>query len=272
MTLTGNSCLAPSRRSLIDAQIVSSWSKISPCASVPVLQQAVERADDADADPIVEQRNVPEPGVGFVGMHDEGCALVDPLVPPAPFEVSVDRRLLQRRLHFADPQPPGDESALTCGVHRNRGAEATLRAIRHLYHHAGSAAPNCARASRFIITRDVTLEQHIEHHGALDHLDAVVSGVVEHHLVKLAAQHLPRHRALVWVRVAKVEGRRGFAGTTVELDAVFLRKGTFSQPVQHAQPLEGPVGARHERLADLELGRLLPFEKNDLVASRRDQG
>ena len=51
----------------------------------------------------------------------------------------------------------------------------------------------------------VAVEQHLQHADPFVHLDAVLAGVVEHHLVELAAQHLPGLRALVRLVVAEVE-------------------------------------------------------------------
>ena len=52
------------------------------------------------------------------------------------------------------------------------------------------------------------LEDDVEHADAFVRNHAVLARVFEHHLVELAARHLPRLRALVWLVVVKVERLR----------------------------------------------------------------
>ena len=56
--------------------------------------------------------------------------------------------------------------------------------------------------------RAVALEEHVHDADAFVHGDAVLAGVLEHHLVELAAHDLPRLRALVRLVVPEVERRR----------------------------------------------------------------
>ena len=58
----------------------------------------------------------------------------------------------------------------------------------------------------------VAVEQHFQHAGRLVDLDALLAGVVEHHRVELAADHLPGLRALVRLVVVEVERGRQLAG------------------------------------------------------------
>ena len=49
-------------------------------------------------------------------------------------------------------------------------------------------------------------------------------------------------------------------------------EGAVSELVEHTEPFEGPVGLRHQGLADCEAGELLPLEEPDLAAGCGDEG
>ena len=51
----------------------------------------------------------------------------------------------------------------------------------------------------------LAVEQHVEHARPFVDLDAVLAGVVQHHLVELAAEHLPGLRAFVRLVVVEVK-------------------------------------------------------------------
>ena len=114
-------------------------------------------------------------------------------------------------------------------------------------------------------------QQHVEHAHALVRLDAVLARVVEHHLVELAAHHLPGLRALVRLVVPEVEGRRQLAVRVDELDAVLLDEVALLHLRQHVEPLQHPVGLRDQRLADVEAREALALEELDRVALLGDQ-
>ncbi len=90
----------------------------------------------------------------------------------------------------------------------------------------------------------VALEQHVEHAHALVRLHAVLAGVVEHHLVELAAHHLPGLRALVRLVVPEVERRRQLAAGVDELHAVLLDEVALLHLVEHVEPLRAPSRSR----------------------------
>ena len=121
-------------------------------------------------------------------------------------------------------------------------------------------------------TRTIALEQHVDDMNAVEGLDAVLARVVEHHLVELAAHHLPGLRTLVRLVVPEVERRRQLAVGVDELDAVLLDEVAALHLRQHVQPLEDPVGLGDERLADVEARKRLALEQPDLEAVLRQQG
>ena len=113
--------------------------------------------------------------------------------------------------------------------------------------------------------RALALEEHLQHAHALVHLDAVLARVVEHHLVELAAHDLPGLRALVRLVVPEVERRRQLAARVDELHAVLLDEVALLHLVQHAEPLEHPVGLGDQRLADVEAREALALEERDAL-------
>jgi hypothetical protein len=71
-------------------------------------------------------------------------------------------------------------------------------------------------------------------------IDAVLAGVLEHHLIELAAHDLPGLRALVRLVVVEVERRRFLAGGVHELHAVLLDEVALLHLLEHVEPLEAP--------------------------------
>ena len=67
---------------------------------------------------------------------------------------------------------------------------------------------------------------------------AALDRFIEHHLVELAAHHLPRLRALVRLVVPEVERRRELAARVHELHAVLLDEAAGPHLRQHAEAVE----------------------------------
>jgi hypothetical protein len=108
---------------------------------------------------------------------------------------------------------------------------------------------------------------------ALVCVDAVLARVVQHHPVELAADDLPRLRALVRLVVPEVERRREFAARVHELHAVLLDEVASLHLRQHVQPLQHPVGFRNQRFADVKTRKALALEQPDANAVlREDRG
>ena len=70
----------------------------------------------------------------------------------------------------------------------------------------------------------IPIEQYFEDTYAFVHIDTVLAGVVEHHLVELTAHHLPGLLALVRFVVPEIERRRLLSLRVHELHAVFPDK------------------------------------------------
>ena len=155
--------------------------------------------------------------------------------------------LFSTRIPDAQPQPVQDQAVLAAGVDDDLGAR-TSRIVP---------------SSRLIRDADgaVALEQHVEHARAFVDVDAVLARVVEHHLVELAAHHLPGLRALVRLVVPEVERRRQLAVRVDELHAVLLDEVALLHLRQHVEPLQHPVGLGNQRLADVKARKLLALEQ-----------
>ena len=173
------------------------------------------------------QRDVPEPALLARGLDHDGRPFVAARVAVGTFPVGPDRTLVEHGVPDAQPQPVLDQPDLPAGIDHDLGAHLALGAILAFDPHADGA---------------VALEQHVEHAHALVHLHAVLARVVEHHLVELAAHHLPGLRALVRLVVPEVERRRQLAARVDELDAVLLDEVALLHLRQHVQALQHPVG------------------------------
>ena len=102
-------------------------------------------------------------------------------------------------------------------------------------------------------------------------LDAVLAGVVEHHVVELAAHDLPRLGTFMRLVVRKIKGRRQPAARVHELHAVFLDEVAVVHFRKHVQPLQDPVGFRNQRFADVKPWKALALEQLDAHALLREQ-
>ena len=118
----------------------------------------------------------------------------------------------------------------------------------------------------------VAVESHIEDTRLLVNVNAVLAGVVEHHVVEFAAKHLPRLRAFVRVVLEEVERLRFFALIVGERDRVLLGERGCLHLVEHAEPAEREVRVRHERFADVEAGKLFPLEEANRVTLLGNEG
>jgi hypothetical protein len=84
----------------------------------------------------------------------------------------------------------------------------------------------------------VPFKQHIDDTDTLLSVHSMLAGVVEHHLVELAADDLPGLRALVRFVVPEVQRGRRLSASVDELNTVLLREVTPLHLVQHVESLE----------------------------------
>ena len=96
--------------------------------------------------------------------------------------------------------------------------------------------------------RAVAVEKHLKHAHALVHFDAVLARIVEHHLVELAAPHLPGLRLLARLVVGEIERLGQLAVLVHELHAFLADEVAFLELRQHAEPLERPVSLGNQAI------------------------
>ena len=222
----------------------------------PSLEQRIERGDDADADDVVVQRNVPEPSLSIGGLEHHRRAFVAPGVAIGAFPVGPDGALVEHRVPDPEAHLVLEQAVLSAGVDDHLGAHLTIGATLRTDRDADRA---------------VVLEQDLDDANAFVHVDAVLARVVQHHLVELAAHHLPRLGALVRLVVPEVERRRELPVGVRELHAVLLDEAARLHLRQHVEPLEHPVRLGNERLADVKPRKALAFEQLHAHALLRQQ-
>ena len=142
----------------------------------------VEGGDDAHADHIVGQGDVPEPADLAGRLHHQRAPGIAALLPPRTLEVRPDRGLLEDGIPLPQAQPVENHAALAGRVDDHL-------APRHALVPCIVDGPHA----------DGTLsgEQHLEHANPLMHVDAVPAGIVEQQLVEILPRHLPGARTLV---------------------------------------------------------------------------
>src|SRR5205807_2851131 len=112
---------------------------------------------------------------------------------------------------------------------------------------------------------------HFENARPFVHRHALVTGVIEQQLIKLATPDLPGLRRRVRLVIDKVKRLRQLAVLVDELDAVLFDKMAAAHLAEHVEPLQDPIGLRNERLADVEAREALALEKLDAIAALREQ-
>ncbi len=234
------------RDSLLDRRALRDLFLVGLRVRAAALEEVVEGGDDPDAHGVVVKRDVPEPAVAARGLEHHGGALVPPGVAVRPLPVGPDGALVENRVPDAKPQAVLDDPRLAAGVHHDLGPHLPSLAVFALY-----LDPH----------RPTAFEQDVQNAHALVGGGPVLPGVLEHHLVELAAHHLPGLRALVGLVVPEVEGRRELAARVDELDAVLLHEVALLHLGQHAEPLQHPVGLRDQGFADVEARELLALEE-----------
>src|SRR5206468_1162573 len=118
----------------------------------------------------------------------------------------------------------------------------------------------------------LSFEQYFGYVHAFVRFDTVLAGILQHHPVEFAAHYLPGLRALVRLVVPEVEWRRQLSAGAHKLHTVLLDEMAAAHLVQHVQTPQHPVCFRDERFADMEAGKVLPFEQLDLKTLLRHEG
>ena len=200
--------------------------------------------------------DVPEPTLPVARLEDHRRAFVAASVAIGAIPVRPDRTFIQDGIPQAKLETVLEQSRLAAGVHDHLRVDFTACAVGILDADTG---------------RPVALEEDVEHVDAFMGIDAVLARVVEHHLVELAADHLPRLRALVRFVVPEVERGRQLAARIYELHAVLLDEVAPLHLRQHVETLQDPVGLRNQRLADVEARKFLALEQPHTNATLREQ-
>ena len=221
-----------------------------------LVEQMFERRDDPDADRVVVLRDVPEPPLLVAGLNHERGAFVAAAIAVRAFPVGPDRPLVQDRVPDPQLEPVLQHRGLPAGVDHDlrKHVSIVVLLVANLHAH-----------------RTVAVEQHLENAHAFLRVDAVLAGVVEHHLVEFAADHLPGLRAFVRLVVPEVEGRRLPAARVDELHAVLLDEGAGLHLRQHVELLQHPVGLGNQRLPDVKAGESIALEELHTIAALSDE-
>ena len=214
-------------------------------------EQVIERRDDAHADTVVVQRDVPEPAVPAGGLNHHRRAFVAPGVAVGALPVGPDGALVQHRIPQAQPQAVHQQPVLAARVDDDGRADVAPRAAFGLNRDTGGS---------------IAVEEDVDDADSLVRLHALLTRVVEHHLVELAPDHLPGLRTGVGLVVPEVERRGQLARGVHELDAVLLDETALLQFRQHVEPFEHPVRLRDQRFTDVEARKPLALEQLDAAA------
>ena len=112
----------------------------------------------------------------------------------------------------------------------------------------------------------VSIENHLLDRNTLMNSRPLVAGVLDEHLVKNRAGHLPGNGALVVQGLEKIERARLLARRVRELDAVLADERAFLELFQESHALEGPVSIGHQRFTNVMTWELFFFKEHDAAA------
>ena len=171
-------------------------------------------------------------------------------------EIIPDGNFFQVLVILANALLVGDQRLLPGGIDHDPGRDLPRRAVGLLHlDPTGHPIPH----------------DHPQHASLVHALGSLLCSVLKEHPVEFRPLHLPGPGAFTWIMLLEKE-RAGFlAGAADKLHACFLHVVTLLHPVKHAEPLEAPVGFRHQRFADMKTGNRLAFQKQGLVASLGNQ-
>ena len=225
-----------------------------------VREQVLTLGDHAHAHRIVGQGDVPEPA-SVRQKGDRRRALVPARVAQGAAKIGPDGDLVQHGIAL----PP------VIGLDGPCASPAGIDGQRCLHRVAGAVA-----AHRLDPAHLAVIAQQSNGLGRLADLSPFLAGVVQQHLVELAAEHLPRHGRLVVHVLEEVKGGRDLALRAGKLHGILPRKGRSVHAFNHTDPLQGEVAERQQRLADVVAGEPLFFEHQHPAAvlgqDRRGRG
>ncbi len=213
-----------------------------------VLEEVIETGDDAHADDVVMQWDIPEPAGFALRLQDDRGAFVPARVAIGPFPIRPQTRFAKRLVPVAESQAAADHGSLAAGIDDDLGTDFVLRAVFAGEFHADGPLP---------------FPQDFEDADPLVHLHAVLAGVVEHHLVEFTAEDLPGLRAFVRLVVVEIKGLRKPAALADELDAVLFYEGAAAHFFEHVEPLEDPICLGDEGFADVKSREVVALEEDD---------
>jgi hypothetical protein len=138
-------------------------------------------------------RDVPEPALLVGSLKHERRAFVAAGVAVRSFPVRPDCALVQDGVPEPQLEAVLQHRGLAARIHDNFGEHLAIVVLLVANLHAD---------------RPVAVEEHFQHPHPLLCVDAVLTGVVQHHRVELAAHDLPGLRAFVRLVVPEVKRRR----------------------------------------------------------------
>src|SRR5262249_45105199 len=201
--------------------------------------------------------DVPEPALLVGCLDDKSRAFVPAGVAVSALPVGPDGAFVEHGIPEPQLEAILEHGALAARIDDDLGADNVLRAVFTL--DAGGDGA-------------VVFEEYVEHARRFMDFDALFGGVAQHHEIELAAHHLPGLRALVWLVVPEVEGRRQLAARIDELHAELLDEMARFHLVEHLQSLEHPIRFVDEGFADMEAWKALALAEDNLGAVLSEEG
>ena len=170
---------------------------------------------------------------------------VAPGVALCPFPIRPDRSFVQHRIPNAQVEAVHQQAVLAAGIDNHFGAYLPQRSIVRFDRHTSGS---------------IVIEHYVHHAHAFVRFHAMLARIVQHHLIELAAGHLPGLRALMGFVVPEIKGRRQFAVRVDELHAVLLDEVAVLHFRQHVQALQNPISLGNQRFTDVETRETLALE------------
>ena len=106
---------------LLDGGAELHFLAINLLVAAPPLEKIIERPDDAEADDVVVQRDVPEPALLVGRLNDDGRPFIPADVAVRPLPIGPDGPLVQHRIPEPELEPVLQHGALPAGIHDDLG-------------------------------------------------------------------------------------------------------------------------------------------------------
>ena len=176
-----------------------------------ISEHIFDRGNNAHANDVVMQWDVPEPAFFSFSLQNKCCALIKASFSGGAFKISPDRSFLKKRIGFFYFKSIANNKTLTTGIDNNFSAnffDGTI-GVLNFYTDAAGAFKN-----------------RIKNPATIANIHSKIGGVIEKHLVEFATNNLPGLGAFVGIVFKKVEGLRFFTSIGNKLNAVFFCKST----------------------------------------------